>query len=112
MVTCCRAVLHGGTLASLIVLAGCAAATNVRRVATATPEPAYELRGERLSTLQAQAAVLCPAGHDVVQQAERRALPADDPQGAERWWHDAASRVHLVDRDRARLLVQCRPAAR
>lgn len=67
-------------LAAAAVLAACAAWSDVREVASGVPLPAYELRGAKLATLQAEALRLCLAGYEITRSWQRYGQPSDT------WW--------------------------
>lgn len=88
--------------AAVVLLGGCAS-TDVRRLATDGPA-AYELRGRHLQTLGERADALCPKGHEVVRQWERRhTSPAGD-----RWWEPAVAWAEGAEADQAQMTVQCK----
>ena len=92
-----------------LLSAGCAG-MDVRMLATGTASPAYELQGERLSDLEAQARRLCPSGVDFLQRWEHRPAHPGEAGLVRRWMHAASQALPGAQPDQARLLVQCHAA--
>lgn len=86
-------------------LAACTAWSDVRGVATGVPQPAYELRGAKLATLQAEALRLCPGGYEVTRSWQRYGQPSDTWWA--RWVNQATDYNGMGDRQ-AFLAVVCK----
>lgn len=89
-------------------LAACTAWSDVRGVATGVPQPAYELRGAKLATLQAEALRLCPDGYEIARSWQRYGQPSDTWWS--RWANQATDSNGMGDRQ-AFLAVVCKDAA-
>lgn len=94
-------------LGGALVLAGCQSLIDVRRVATAGA-PAYELRGDDLASLGAQADALCAHGWLPVRQWERHQATPGDDNALHRSWASTEQALGLAEPDEARLTVQCK----
>ncbi len=92
---------------SVCWLGACASSIDVRSVGTGSGALAFELEGKSLVALAAQAARMCPGGHEVLKQWQRLQRPEPDAGLPERWWVKANQWAGIVDADEARLMVQC-----
>ena len=88
-------------------LVGCSG-PQVRSVGNGGGAPAYELRGDSLAQLQAEAARLCGGGYTVLRQSQRfEVLPVDD-NPATQWQQQAGQWLEGMPGNQAQATVQCR----
>lgn len=83
-----------------IALGACATRMQVRSVATGVATPAYELRGDDVAALQAEARRLCPDGMDVMRQWQKHERNETEPGFVRRWSTELldppARQAHLI----------------
>lgn len=96
-------------LATLVVgvVVGCAP-LQVRSVSADPRAPAYELRGPSMAHLLAEAARLCPHGHDLPRQTQSQTRLSGEYLPT-RWWNTAAAWLD-DDEVQAQLSVVCKVA--
>jgi len=87
-----------------MAVAACATRMQVRSVATGVATAAYELRGDDLAALHAEAKRLCPDGADVLRQWQKHERNEAEPGFVRRWT------TELVDPParQAHLLIACK----
>ena len=88
-------------------LAGCSG-PQVRSVGTGGGPPAYELRGDSLAQLQAEAARLCGNGYTVLRQSQQFAPVQGDDNAAAQWLQQAGQWLEGMPGNQAQATVQCR----
>lgn len=98
---------HSGlalAVAGCMAVSACATRMQVRSVATGVATAAYELRGDDLAALHAEAKRLCPDGADVLRQWQKHERNEAEPGFVRRWT------TELVDPParQAHLLIACK----
>ena len=103
--------LRTAPLGLLLALTGCAAALDVRPLATErADQPAFELTGRDLAALRREAGLLCPKGGEILRQSAReQRLEAVDSRLA-RWAHYSSQWITPSERH-AQMVVLCNPLA-
>lgn len=79
----------------------------VRSVATGGSQAAYELRGQQLEQLHAQAKRLCPHGFRILRQAQRFQQPQPDGNAAAPWLQQAGDWLSGMPGNEAQATVLC-----
>ena len=95
-------------LLSLVVALGLAACAGpqVRTLGTGGGPPAYELRGDSLDAIEAEAARLCPHGYQMLRRAQRFARTEPD-NGAGLWLQQAGDWLSGMPGNEAQATVLC-----
>lgn len=79
-------------LAAVMSLAACSTPRlEVRPQISANGQPAYELKGTNLQVLQTEVRRLCPAGADVLLQAQTHQRNESEPGFVKRWTTEVLS---------------------
>lgn len=97
------------TLGVSVVLLSACAQVQVQRLATATPEGAYQLEGTNMKQLEVEAQRLCPKGYEVTRQWQNYQRIDSDDNLAVRWWRQAATYTSAPTQDKAQLSIICKP---
>lgn len=87
-------------------IAGCAG-PQVRLVGNGDGPSAYELRGQRLADLQAEAARLCADGYRVLRQGQRFARPEPHDNAATQWLQQAGDWLSGMPGNEAQATIVC-----
>jgi hypothetical protein len=85
---------------------GCAS-IEVHSVGTGGAASVFELRGDKIEQLQAEAQRLCPRGHDVLRQWHRYQAGGSD-SAALQWLGGTTNRLSGREENLALMTVQCR----
>lgn len=99
----------GGIGALLALLLGGCATQQVERLASNPDETVFQLQGNRVAALEAQARRLCPYGHEVLGESRRGQTLQLDPGalGHPIGWLTEQFDARPI---RARLLIRCKAA--
>ncbi len=87
---------------------GACSGPQVRTLGTGGEAPAYELRGDSLSAIHAEAARLCGKGYQVLREAQQMAPTAPDDNDGTRWFQQAGFWLAGMPDNQAQATVQCR----
>ena len=92
----------------VLTLTACAS-VQVQRVATASPEAAYNLEGTDMKPLEAEAVRLCPKGYEVTRQWQNYQRLNNDEFFLVRWVKAGTSFANAPTQDKAQLSIICKP---
>ena len=88
-------------------LAACSG-PQVRTVGNGGGAPAYELRGDHMAALQAEAARLCGNGYEVLRSSQNFARPEGDDNAGTQWLQQAGDWLSGMPGNQAQATVMCR----
>lgn len=94
-------------LAAAALLAACSG-PQVRTLGNGDGAPAYELRGDRLADLQAQAQRLCADGYVVLRQAQNFQPPPGGDDAFGRWLIAAGDWLSGMPGNQVQATIVCR----
>jgi hypothetical protein len=80
----------------------------VRTVGNGGGAPAYELRGDSMAALQAEAARLCGHGYEILRQSQHFARPDGDDNVGTQWLQQAGDWLSGMPGNQAQATVMCR----
>jgi len=80
----------------------------VRTVGNGGGAPAYELRGDHMAALQAEAARLCGKGYEVLRSSQNFARPEGDDNAGTQWLQQAGDWLTGMPGNQAQATVMCR----
>jgi hypothetical protein len=105
----CAVNAHRLTLAAVasLGLAACSG-PQVRTLGNGGGASAYELRGENMAALQAEAARLCGNGYEVLRSAQNFARPEGDGSAGMLWLQHAGDWLSGMPGNQAQATVMCR----
>ena len=70
--------------------------------------PAYQLRGDSLAAIEAEAGRLCARGYDLLRQSQRFARPEPDDNSATQWLQQAGDWLSGMPGNQAQATIVCR----
>ena len=91
-----------------VVGAAACSGPQVRSLGNGAGPPAYELRGDSLSAIEAEAARLCARGYELRRAAQRYARPEPDDSAAAQWLQQAGDWLSGMPGNQAQATVVCR----
>lgn len=97
-----------GLLALAAAAAAACAGPQVRSLGNGAGPPAYELRGDSLPALEAEAAKLCARGYELQRAAQRYARPEPGDNAATQWLQQAGDWLSGMPGNQAQATVVCR----
>jgi hypothetical protein len=92
--------------AALVVVA--CSGPQVRTLANGAGPPAYELRGDSLAAVEAEAGKLCARGYDLLRWSQRFARPEPEDNSATQWLQQAGDWLSGLPGNQAQATVVCR----
>jgi hypothetical protein len=97
-------------LVALLAFAAIAACSGpqVRSLANGGGPPAFELRGDSMAAIEAEAGRLCARGWDLLRQSQRYARPEPDDNAATQWLQQAGDWLSGMPGNQAQATIVCR----
>jgi len=95
-------------VAFVVAAAAACAGPQVRSLGNGAGPPAYELRGDSLASIEAEAAKLCAHGYALQRAAQRYARPEPDANAAAQWLQQAGDWLSGMPGNQAQATVVCR----